>query len=185
MTRREKATRWTFAFLATLVIGCGKGEYEKLVQAKIAALRQPAGPAEAEWEIFTSTQFAYNVNLPGPPEVTDRSQGNVQTEQVSAVSNGVRYQLDYSVSPQPIDPQQAAEAVQTVYEQDGYQIQQKVDTSVNGMEAVAMEFVKTVDQSRAKVQVINRGSQTCAMAVLGAEFTDEEADKFLSSFSRR
>ena len=166
----------------TLMLGCGKAEYERLIQQRTADLR--SGRADiARWKPFQSERFHFTCQLPATPVLTENDKDGIESEKVEASVGATAYQILFlKGDPQPIA--QATNRVRQQYQGAGYKIDSESEIDLGGVDAVRLLFSNPESGTVAQVQVVVMdGSRSCAMSVVGDKLNEDEAVRFFDSFA--
>lgn len=170
------------AIVVAFVMGCGQAEYDQLVTQRISYLRNPPLPTAPEWLDFASPNFVYNIEAPVEPEVNAQLQDG--TEQLTMQMASVVYQVQFVEGSDQTSLETAAKATQDLYVVMGYTMDSINEENVNGLPCSRMKFTKAHSGDTAIVQVFYLADkqQTCAMAVVGKDYSQDDAARFLESF---
>lgn len=170
------------AVVVAVVMGCGQAEYDQLVKQRISYLRNPPTPTAPEWMDFASPNFGYSIEAPVEPEVNAQLQDG--TEQLTMQLASVVYQVQFVEGTDQTSLESAAKATEDLYVVLGYTMASINDENINGLPCSRMRFTKTRSEDTAIVQVFYLADkqQTCAMAVVGKDYSQDDAARFLESF---
>ena len=186
MTRRWLPRRLVRRLVIVLpivfLLGCGQAEYDQLVNKRMAELRAPPEPAAADWLEYSSTNFAYQIEAPVEPQVNAQLQNG--TEQLTMQLGKTTYQVQFVEGTNLTSLEEAAQAMQDLYAGQGFAMISTNEEDVNGLNCAKMEFTKSHGSETALVQVFFMADkqQTCAMAVVGKDYSKDDAARFLASF---
>jgi hypothetical protein len=162
---------------------CGQSEYDRLVSHRIKELKQP----DVKWQEFPSTVFGYTLEVPGEPKVekNQSADGHTIVEIVSVDVGPTAYRVTYSRDPSRKSETELREAIERSYVDLGYTLKNKsADFRLGGEPALLYSFEKPDSFDRARVGLLVTGTtDSCALAIVGPEISDQDADRFFESFS--
>ena len=181
LTKWRSSLGVALGMILGLTIGCGQKEYEQLVTQKIAELKDPRGNSAPQWEDFTSPNFGFQIEAPGPPNVSIESVDNDEIETVSMTIGTTNYQVVTVLGTANVALAEATQLIKTQYEQSSYNMITESDADVDGQKCKRIQFENPDNEDKARVQVcVMPNNKTCVMAALG-DYAEEDADRFFDS----
>ena len=168
------------------VLGCGKGEYDKLVSSRIDQLQNPHKHGILIWQEHVEPELGYTVSMPKADEEVKRDEGEaVTTESRELVFGSTRYRFRFWQYKVNTDPQPIATAIEKQYRDLGYEDIPEEEGSVSSVSgSIKTLNLRHPDEAtgRARVEVVAFGQRkVCSMEVLGVDLSDEHSDKFFRS----
>ena len=178
-----------FLLLAMMCAGCGKGDYEKLLKTRIEELENPSKYGILVWEEISNAELRYSVMMPKGESTTESTELETEVgETRDLVFGSTRYQFRITRYNQETDTQAIADALEQQYRSDGYG--DIPAEEVTAKPAKISRSIKSLNLTHpelgfARVEVVAFDSRNlCTMAVLGAELSNENCEKFFKSASQ-
>ncbi len=170
-------------WILCVCLGCGKADYDQLVQKRISDLRSGRA-AVPRWQAYASDRFSFVCEVPAAPTLTPTDTDQIESEKLDAVVGSTAYQIVFLRG----DTKQLGEAsarVRQQYESAGFQIEgDQEDANIGGYPGIRFHFVNNDSGTTARVQVfVLSDNRSCAMSVVGSQLNDGDVLRFFDSFA--